>query len=128
MAELDLLSDGPLKDEDRFRKSRRAALTANDVRQAACGAVYAHLGAGGADPAMLLSLQSADHDMRGHIAAHVAKWTSSAIAADWPAYCADSHALRWRLRSCVNSEQRFLYALLEAAAARTPDRSGERQA
>jgi hypothetical protein len=64
----------------------------------------------------LLDLRSADRELVGRSANHVATWSAQAISGDWRGYCAASRDIRARMNEHIVREQRALYPLLERSA------------
>ena len=120
-AALDALAEvtcDPFPHRVRFTQARFRVSHASLLRRALLGQATDLLLAGARpnEVKALRQLQSAGPETRLESSAHVAKWTSDAIEADWLAYCDASGAMRLRMIAQIDSERRIVYPLLKQRA------------
>ena len=65
-----------------------------------------------ADQAAVATVRAADGELIAHSVAHLAKWTTEAVAADWKGYCDASLGMRDHMLRTVEAEAAVLYGLL----------------
>src|SRR5690348_16162767 len=65
-----------------------------------------------ADLAAVAKVRAADGELIAHSVAHLAKWTTEAVASDWRGYCEASRAMRDHMLRAVEAEAQILYGLL----------------
>ncbi|HEX5237800.1 MAG TPA: hypothetical protein VFW39_04980 [Sphingomicrobium sp.] len=66
-----------------------------------------------ADLAAVAKVRAADGELIAHSVAHLAKWTTEAVAADWKGYCEASQSMRDHMLRTVEAEAQILYGLLK---------------
>jgi hypothetical protein len=66
-----------------------------------------------ASAAAAAKVRAADGELIAHSVAHLAKWTTEAVAADWRGYCEASRAMRDHMLRTVEAEAQILYGLLK---------------
>ena len=71
----------------------------------------------GKDADVLKRLADANVELRSAFAAHISKWSTEAVAADWESYCQASRMIRWSIMSLVRHERRDLLPMLKRPAA-----------
>lgn len=117
--EIGRLTRGPQPDRESYTTARCRISQASLRRRSHWGKVYQHLitRVDAADAAVLNDLQAADMHMLHRSAAHVGKWSIDAIDRDWAGYCEASRAIRLQMKTCMDTEKRALYPMLERLAA-----------
>jgi len=66
-----------------------------------------------ADQAAVAKVRAADGELIAHSVAHLARWTTEAVAADWKGYCEASQSMRDHMLRSVEAEAQILYGLLK---------------
>lgn len=66
-----------------------------------------------ADHAAVAKVRAADGELIAHSVAHLARWTTEAVAADWKGYCEASQSMRGHMLRTVEAEAQILYSLLK---------------
>ena len=120
IGDLARLTRGALPDEEQLVEVRWQVSEASLIRRLLWGRIHAYLAehANTDVEPLLRELQDADMQLIRISTEHVGKWTSEAIAADWPGYCRASKAMRGKLIDGVKREKRLLYPILEATETR----------
>lgn len=115
LAVLERLTGRPSPDPDPLANARWRLSLASRKRRSATAMVCAEL-LGDLSPgeaAAIDGLLAEGARQLSQSAAHVRKWTTAGIAADWRGYCAASAVLRGTMRIRIAAEQGILYPLLE---------------
>ena len=120
MAKMDAVTREATSDRSSYTSARWQLSKASLTRRLLWSNIFQHLmpRVGADNAAVLASLQSADWEMLQYSAAHVGKWSTDEIEANWPAYCVASRALRLQMKACMDAEKRGLYPILERDAYR----------
>lgn len=115
MAAVDILTRNPLPSRAEFTNMRWQVSKASLSRRLLWGRILRYLlpKVGTSDSSKLALLQSADMELLHLSARHVDKWTAVTVEADWLGYCKASAAIRARIMTSINAEQRLLYPILE---------------
>lgn len=119
MAAMDNLTREPQTDRARYAKARWRISQASLARRTLWGTIFRHLmpRVSSEEVVHLEHLRTADQQMLRHSANHIAIWILARIEADWKGYCEASIAIRWRMKCCLDAEQRILYPMLESSSA-----------
>jgi hypothetical protein len=64
-----------------------------------------------ASAAAAAKVRAADGELIAHSVAHLAKWTTEAVAADWRGYCEASRSMREHMAGTVTAEAELLKPL-----------------
>jgi hypothetical protein len=118
MAVMDSVTRATLADRNLFSNARWRLSHASFKRRMLWGRIYRRLAprAGPYQAAALDRIQATDLELIHQSAAHVGKWTTDAVEADWPGYCEASRAIRWKMNAHIGAERRVVYPLLTADA------------
>jgi hypothetical protein len=118
MAVMASAADAPVADRHLYSNARWRLSQASLKRRMLWGRIYRHLAprAGPHDAAALDRIQATDVALQQQSAAHVGKWTTDAIEADWAGYCDASRTIRWKMNAHMDAERRVVYPLLAAEA------------
>lgn len=95
--------------EARFRLSNASLIRRGMLREAVD---YLCERAGPDEARALRQLQSAGPELLLESTAHVRKWTTDAVEANWPDYSLASAAMRLRMAARIDSERAVVYPLL----------------
>lgn len=72
----------------------------------------------GTDLECLREAQQVDRALTSQSIAHVSRWTSQAVGADWGGYCEASGRIRAEMKHELDTEERLLMPILERLARR----------
>ena len=97
----------------RFRISS-ASMTRRNLFAAACAALAADSSAHEAE--VIERLGQGDRALLAKSAAHIRRWPTEAVAANWRGYCADARLMRSEMATGLRKEETLLFPLLERRA------------
>jgi len=117
MADLDVLTRGPIPAKEEVIDARWNISRASLARRRLCNSIHSRLSVRASDEYAreLQRLSKYDMALLRSSSEHVLKWTITAVMNDWPGYCEASRVIRWKMKAAIGAEQRFLYPMLEAA-------------
>lgn len=120
MADLDVLTRGPIPEKEQVIDARWAISRASLARRTLWNQIYRHLSVrvSGEDARELQRLFENDMALLRCSSEHIGKWTITAVMNDWAGYCEASRAIRWKMQSAIGGEQRVLYPMIEVADVR----------
>jgi hypothetical protein len=114
MAEMAAVTQAPAPVQERYTGARWRLSKVSSARRALWDELYPKIYAR-ADPQQALALAALNKsniELRRLSSAHINRWSTAAVEADWEGYCEASRIIRWRMMSVVRHERRHVLPML----------------
>ncbi len=114
MSDMAAVTESPMPERGRYTQARWRLSKASTALRALWDELYPKIyrHSQGQEASALAAIDASNMELRGLSSAHIRRWSTEAIDADWPAYCEASRNIRWKMMAIVRHQRRHVIPTL----------------